>query len=59
MPASIAAEIMATIEHVVRVPVREFAGVVNGLKAGLDVLVGKVKGGFGRPQPRERDRDIF
>ena len=53
------AEIMATIEHVVRVPVREFAGVVNGLKAGLDVLVGKVKGGFGRPQPRERDRDIF
>ncbi len=53
------AEIMATIEHTVRVPVREVAGIVNGIKAGLDVLVGKVKGGFGRQEPRERDREIF
>ncbi len=40
---------MASVEHAVRVPVREVAGVVNGFKAGLDVLVGKVKG-FGGPR---------
>ena len=28
----------------IQMPVREVAGLVNGLKAGLDVLVGKVKG---------------
>jgi hypothetical protein len=43
------ADVMASVEHAVRVPVREVAGVVNGLKAGLDVLVGKVKG-FGGPR---------
>jgi hypothetical protein len=48
---------MGSIEHAVRVPVREVAGVVNGLKAGLDVLVGKVKG-FGGPRGGMR-RDDF
>ena len=31
-------------EHAVRVPVREVSGVMNGLKAGLDVLVGRGEG---------------
>ncbi len=53
------AEIMATLEHAVRVPVREFAGVVNGIKAGLDVLVGKVRSGFGSQRPPERDRPVL
>ena len=42
-------EIMGSIEHAVRVPVREISGLVNGLKAGLDVLVGRVKE-FGGPR---------
>ncbi len=43
------AEIVATIQQSIRVPVRQVAGLVNGLKAGLDVLVGRAKsfGGFG------------
>jgi hypothetical protein len=52
-------ELMTTIENAVRVPVREFAGIVNGLKAGLDVLVGKAKHGFGTRQPPEQDRDVI
>jgi hypothetical protein len=39
-----ASQIAATVEHSIKVPVREMAGVINGLKAGLDVLVGRVKG---------------
>src|SRR6185312_9960764 len=35
-----AAEAVAAIQHGIRVPVREFTGLMNGLKAGLDVLVG-------------------
>ena len=41
-------ELAATIEHGIRVPIREVLGIVNGLKAGLDVLVGRVKGFGGR-----------
>jgi len=51
-------EIAAAIEHGIRVPVREFAGLVNGLKAAVDVMVGKAKGfgGFGR---KGGDTDMF
>lgn len=42
-----AAEAVAAIQHGISVPVREFTGLMNGLKAGLDVLVGRAKG-FGR-----------
>jgi hypothetical protein len=46
-------EIAASVQHSIRVPIREVAGVVNGLKAGIDVLVGKARGfGFGRQTPR-------
>jgi hypothetical protein len=41
------AEISETLQRVVKVPAREFAGLVNGFKAGVDVLVGRAKG-FGR-----------
>jgi hypothetical protein len=41
------ADISETLQRAVRVPVREFAGLVNGFKAGLDVLVGRAKE-FGR-----------
>ncbi len=43
------AEIADTIQRGIKIPVREVSGVVNGLKAGLDVLVGRAKGfGSGR-----------
>jgi hypothetical protein len=38
------ADISETLQRAIKVPVREFSGLVNGLKAGLDVLVGRVKG---------------
>jgi ABC-type transporter Mla subunit MlaD len=38
------AEIVATIQNGIRVPVREVSGLMNGLKAGLDVLVGRANG---------------
>lgn len=38
------AEVVQAIQHGIRVPVREFTGIMNGLKAGLDVLVGRTKG---------------
>jgi hypothetical protein len=41
------AEISETLQRAVKVPAREFAGLVNGFKAGVDVLVGRAKG-FGR-----------
>jgi uncharacterized protein YoxC len=41
------AEAVNAIQHGISVPVREFTGLMNGLKAGLDVLVGRAKG-FGR-----------
>jgi hypothetical protein len=33
--------IASTIQKGVQVPVREFHGIMNGLKAGIDVLVGR------------------
>ena len=44
------AEISDTLQRAVKVPVREFTGLVNGFKAGVDVLVGRAKG-FGRGKP--------
>ena len=54
-------EISQTIQRAVKVPVKEFAGLVNGFKAGLDVLVGRAKEfGRGRPvePPRNRDTEL-
>jgi hypothetical protein len=50
-------EVTETIQRGIKVPVREISGLVNGLKAGLDVLVGRAKGfGIGRADdPRDRD----
>lgn len=52
------AEIVATIQHGIRVPVREMAGLVNGLKAGLDVLVGRAKS-FGSGRRSGGDSDLI
>ena len=51
------AEVTETIQRGIKVPVREIFGLVNGLKAGLDVLVGRAKGfGIGRGNdPRDSD----
>jgi methyl-accepting chemotaxis protein len=61
------AEIKDSIQRGIKIPVREVTGLVNGLKAGLDVLVGRTKGfgtggygsggyGGGRSNvPRDRD----
>jgi hypothetical protein len=51
------AEISESIQRGIKVPVREVAGVVNGLKAGLDVLVGRAKGFGSGPTTYPRDRD--
>jgi hypothetical protein len=52
------AEISESIQKGIKIPVREVSGVMNGLKAGLDVLVGRAKGfGSGRTTyPRDRDQ---
>ena len=51
------AEISETLQRAVKVPVREFTGLVNGFKAGVDVLVGRAKG-FGRSKANgARGRD--
>jgi hypothetical protein len=53
------AEISETLQRAVKIPVREFAGLMNGFKAGLDVLVGRAKE-FGRDKatgPRGRDTE--
>jgi hypothetical protein len=43
------AEAVNAIQAGIRVPVREFNGIMNGLQAGLNVLVGRAKGfGSGR-----------
>ena len=50
-------EITATVQQSIRIPLREVAGIVNGLKAGMDVLVGRVKSfGIGRAPKTTRDR---
>jgi hypothetical protein len=51
------AEITDTIQRGIKIPVREVSGLVNGLKAGLDVLVGRAKS-FGNGKgnfPQDRD----
>ena len=35
------AGIASTIQKGVQIPVREFHGIMNGIKAGIDVLVGR------------------
>ena len=42
------ASLAAAVEKGIRVPVREISGEMNGLKAGIDVLVGRVKSFGGR-----------
>jgi hypothetical protein len=37
-------DISETVQRGIKMPVREFNGLVNGLKAGLDVLAGRAKG---------------
>jgi hypothetical protein len=50
-------ELSDSIQRGIKVPVREFSGLMNGLKAGLDVLVGRAKE-FGRSRPKSaRSRD--
>lgn len=49
------AEITGTIQRGIKVPLREFSGVVNGLKAGLDVLVGRAKDFGGYSGRNKRD----
>jgi hypothetical protein len=53
------AEITETVQRAVKVPVRELTGIVNGFKAGVDVLVGRAKGfGLGKPNgARGRDTE--
>jgi hypothetical protein len=41
------ADISETFQRALKVPAREFSGLVNGFKAGIDVLVGRAKG-FGK-----------
>lgn len=54
------AEISDTLQRAIRVPVKELSGLVNGFKAGLDVLVGRAKE-FGRGRsvapPSNRDTE--
>jgi methyl-accepting chemotaxis protein len=49
------ADIASSIQKGVQVPVREFQGLVNGFKAGVDVLVGRAKG-FGRDGAKSRSQ---
>lgn len=50
------AEAVNAVQAGIRVPVREFNGLVNGLKAGLDVLMGRAKG-FGSSRTRTSYRE--
>jgi hypothetical protein len=51
------ADITESIQRGIKIPVREISGLANGLKAGLDVLIGRAKGfGSGRASfPKDRD----
>lgn len=51
------AGIATTIQRGVQVPVREFSGLVSGLKAGIDVLVGRRPGSY-RSGSRRPDSDL-
>ena len=50
-------DVAETIQRGIKIPLREVSGLINGLKAGLDVLVGRAKGfGSGRTKsPRDTD----
>jgi hypothetical protein len=50
------ADISDTVQRGIKVPLREVSGLVNGLKAGLDVLVGRAKG-FGVSDRTHSRRD--
>jgi hypothetical protein len=50
-------DISETVQRGIKIPVREFSGLVNGLKAGLDVLVGRTKGTGGGRSNARRDSD--
>ena len=49
-------EISQSLQRALKVPVREFTGLMNGFKAGVEVLVGRAKG-FGGGKPNDRSRD--
>jgi hypothetical protein len=50
-------DVAETIQRGIKVPLREVSGIINGVKAGLDVLVGRAKEfGSGRSKVR-RDSD--
>jgi len=50
------AEAVSAVQNGIRIPVREFNGLMNGLKAGVDVLVGRAKGfGSGRTSRSYRE----
>lgn len=56
-------DLAAAVHHGIRTPVREVVGVVNGFKAGLEVLLGKGKtfGSYGRERGRDgvlRNNDV-
>jgi hypothetical protein len=50
-------DISETVQRGFKIPVREFSGLMNGLKAGLDVLVGRTKGTGGGRSNARRDSD--
>jgi hypothetical protein len=51
-------EISESIQRGIKIPVREVSGIVNGVKAGLDVLLGRAKGfGSHRTDFSRDDRD--
>jgi methyl-accepting chemotaxis protein len=52
-----ASDVTETVQRGIKVPLREVSGLINGFKAGLDVLVGRAKRfGNGRVDiPRDRD----
>jgi hypothetical protein len=50
-------DVAETIQRGIKVPLREVSGLINGVKAGLEVLVGRAKGfGSGRTKA-SRDSD--
>ncbi|WP_260737472.1 hypothetical protein [Tunturiibacter lichenicola] len=50
-------DVAETIQRGIKIPLREVSGIINGVKAGLDVLVGRAKGfGSGRAHSH-RDSD--
>jgi hypothetical protein len=50
-------DVAETIQRGIKIPLREVSGIINGVKAGLDVLVGRAKGfGSGRAH-NHRDSD--